>query len=404
MNYNSAYGLVIDLIKYLDDDLIGSLLGFIYNKKQFYNPFKSYKELLLCLVDLTYDYNEFINRKKFAIDQVLKDKEEFLKRNKTDIKANTYIQLKECFKNSGCIIYKNKEYMYNLEYFKKVQNEDLDLMVNLFNNIFLKKFALSLEYNNGIDSCIKQLQICLASLKPKISGNSNKQKFFNMLIQEYIKRGICYRMIGNKLTLLSYEGANGQGCYNEEEFYIICEENKLYLSKSSEEYLTNLISQEIKHYTTIENTASNKGHALIGAKTVSSYFNSIKSLDIAVEKLQEKIAKQESCHICNPVVKNNKYKKKHMCSNCQKLVNLIIENVKESGGWITQADIVYAIKQKGKEEETCQNTYDIRKLRYKYLRKFLIKLNKDKKLNKTKIEDLVNTIFKEKDGFEKFSF
>jgi len=162
--------------------------------------------------------------------------------------------------------------------------------------------------------------------------------------------------------------------------------------------------EEIKHYTTIENSNDNKGHALIGAKTVSSYFNSIKSLDIAVEKLQEKIAKQESCHICNPVVKNNKYKKKHMCSNCQKLVNLIIENVKESGGWTTQADIVYAIKQKGKEEETCQNTYEIRKLRYKNLRDYLTELNKDKKLNKKKIEDLVNTIFKEKDGFEKFSF
>ena len=149
---------------------------------------------------------------------------------------------------------------------------------------------------------------------------------------------------------------------------IITKENRLYLS-------CNHFLQEIKHYTTIENSNDNKGHALIGAKTVSSYFNSIKSLDIAVEKLQEKIAKQESCHICNPVVKSNKQNKKHMCSNCKKLVKLILKDVNRDIKYKTQPDIVYAIKKKGKDDKSGQNINEIRQKRYENLENCLTDLN-----------------------------
>ena len=413
MNYNSEYAVILDMMKYLDDDVVRSLIGFIFNKEQFYNPYDTYKELFLGL--LISDNSSVINN-KITIDEVLKDKNLYLK-DEHKTKYNRYVLLKECFKKDGYITYKNKEFAYNSEFIEKIKNEDLQFMTDLYNDLFLEIFAEKNRKKTGLSSCINQLTNSFYSFKFDIFGYSNIAKLFNQFVELYIKSGKCYivenRNDNRKRILLKstiFQANRGYGGYKEENvFQIIENDNKLYLAEyfydfNSKKEKVPTIFEEIKHYTTIENSNDNKGHALIGAKTVSSYFNSIKSLDIAVEKLQEKIAKQESCHICNPVVKNNKYKKKHMCSNCQKLVNLIIENVKESGGWITQADIVYAIKQKGKEEETCQNTYDIRKLRYKYLRKFLIKLNKDKKLNKTKIEDLVNTIFKEKDGFEKFSF
>lgn len=398
MNYNSEYAVILDMMKYLDDDVVRSLIGFIFNKEQFYNPYSTSKELFLSIL---VDFGTRHSINVLNLKEVLDDKKNYQQSNYSRI-GNSYLTLINSFRNEKCITIKNQRFSYKEDYIEDIKKENLELMVNLYNNLFITINPNDKLLKSKLYGIIKNIANSIASFNVGISENSKLIKFYNEFISQYIKTERCY-IIDLKYPTPSlkveyfYTNEKNEKYNRVNSFNIITKENRLYLS-------CNHFLQEIKHYTTIENSNDNNGHALIGAKTVSSYFNSIKSLDIAVEKLQEKIAKQESCHICNPVVKNNKYKKKHMCSNCQKLVNLIIENVKESGGWTTQADIVYAIKQKGKEEETCQNTYEIRKLRYKNLRDYLTELNKDKKLNKKKIEDLVNTIFKEKDGFEKFSF
>ena len=94
-----------------------------------------------------------------------------------------------------------------------------------------------------------------------------------------------------------------------------------------------------------------------------------------------------------------------MCKKCQKLINMIIEDVKNAKSFINQADIVYAIKKKGKDEKKCQNIDEIKQLRYKNLTEFLTKLNSEKRIiNKNEIESLVNLIFKDISNFNEFMF
>ena len=414
MNYNSEYAVILDMMKYLDDDVVRSLIGFIFNKEQFYNPYDTYKELFL---DLLISDNSSVINNKITIDEVLKDKNLYLK-DEHKTKYNRYVLLKECFKKDGYITYKNKEFAYNSEFIEKIKNEDLQFMTDLYNDLFLEIFTEKNRKKTGLSSCINQLTNSFYSFKFDIFGYSNIAKLFNQFVELYIKSGKCY-IVENRnnnrkriiLKSIIFQANRGYGGYKEENaFQIIEKDNKLYLAEYFYDFNFKkekepTIFEEIKHYTTIENSNDNKGHALIGAKTVSSYFNSIKSLDIAVEKLQEKIANQDSCHICNPVVKSNKQNKKHMCSNCKKLVKLILKDVNRDIKYKTQPDIVYAIKKKGKDEKSGQNINKIRQIRYENLENCLTELNnKYGILNKKEIENLVNTIFKEKDGFKKFSF
>ena len=104
MNYNSEYAVILDMMKYLDDDVVRSLIGFIFNKEQFYNPYDTYKELFL---DLLISDNSSVINNKITIDEVLKDKNLYLK-DEHKTKYNRYVLLKECFKKDGYITYKNK--------------------------------------------------------------------------------------------------------------------------------------------------------------------------------------------------------------------------------------------------------------------------------------------------------
>ena len=130
MNYNSEYAVILDMMKYLDDDVVRSLIGFIFNKEQFYNPYDTYKELFLGL--LISDNSSVINN-KITIDEVLKDKNLYLK-DEHKTKYNRYVLLKECFQKDGYITYKNKEFAYNSEFIEKIKNEDLQFMTDLYND------------------------------------------------------------------------------------------------------------------------------------------------------------------------------------------------------------------------------------------------------------------------------
>ena len=95
------------------------------------------------------------------------------------------------------------------------------------------------------------------------------------------------------LRLITFNVERGfSGYRTEKKFQIIKKNNKLYLAEYFYDFATKkeinpIFFQEIKHYTTIKNTTDCKGHALIGAKTVSSFFNSIKSLDEAIDRAME---------------------------------------------------------------------------------------------------------------------
>ncbi len=409
MDYRNTHAIMLYLLKYLDDDIVALLLKFIYEKKQFYNPYSTYKELLLCLIDMNDGYTYLINKQKFDINTVRKDKEDYAINKQT--KNNSYIQLKDIFRKKGYIIYKNKMYSYPLEDFKQINNENLEYMVELFNNLFLDKYFITDDTNNGICRCLVQLRNSLSTFTPSIHGYSNKKKFFNTLINKYIEDGKCYNIYpvdSHKklydLIVTTYEPLYGQGDFVENHYQIIEKNNKLYLTQYHTNYNGSKICQEIKNYTTVENNYNENSHALVGAKTIPSFFNSIKSIDNSIIKLQEQI-EQEDCHICNPISKNTKYHKKHMCKKCQKLINLIIEDVKNAKSFINQADIVYAIKKKGKDEKKCQNIDEIKQLRYKNLTDFLTKLNSEKRIiNKNEIESLVNLIFKDISNFKEFIF
>ncbi len=127
------------------------------------------------------------------------------------------------------------------------------------------------------------------------------------------------------------------------------------------------------------------------ATNINGHKKLIKNINKKIEALNKKIQKQSNCHICNPVIKNTPKNKKHMCINCQNLVDAIYKIDTEK---LKKQSIVYAIKKKDKDLKIIQKLSDIRQLRYNNLISYLTYLNNENKIrNKNEIETLIAKVF-----------
>jgi protein-arginine kinase activator protein McsA len=408
------------LLDFLEDNNYKNLIQFLYEKKEFFNPYKTFKELFLALLfNSEYVVHKYFSPEYLSLDDIIDGEAYYHNTGKIDIVDADYFKLLEAFKNKDYMLYKNNKFFIGDERLKLINKDhDFETMLELYNSIFLSSPNYKLvDKEYLILKIIKSLQSFHVEL-PKRNKHIFK-KIINTAVETAIANEYCYILSPINMTSanIPYSQWHLKITYfnelkNDEVYIILQNENKLYLAEPIYEsginsnYL-NIVEDadfsqyvnriEIKQYTAMNNDSSN--HSLLGAKTNESYKNSIKSIDDAIHKLKEKIAERENCHICNPIFKNTTKNKKQMCGKCEQLFDLLLaENLDN----VNQQKIVYAIKKKEQDLKEYSNINDIRTIRRNNLENYLIKLNNQYKIkNKKRIEYAVNNIFK---GYNKFYF
>jgi hypothetical protein len=160
MNYNSEYAVILDMMKYLDDDVVRSLIGFIFNKEQFYNPYSTSKELFLSIL-IDFGTRHSIN--VLNLKDVLDDKKKYQQSNYSRI-GNSYLTLINSFRNEKCITIRNQRFSYKEDYIEDIKKENLELMVNLYNNLFITINPNDKLLKSKLYGIIKNIQTKLGTL------------------------------------------------------------------------------------------------------------------------------------------------------------------------------------------------------------------------------------------------
>lgn len=327
---------LIYFFKYLDDKHFEDLLKLIYGKYYFINIYETSKELFLHailqkLLPLDqgkisiHEYTkEYANIDDYEEDEPNEDEVYLIKEDSSE-------EISKNVKIYGKIFSKQKN---QVDIFtpKHLENK---LNTDIYNDDYLNLEGteeLLLRYISEIINSLDSFKINLNTSKDNNINQKRFKQYINKSIQQIIKKKFFYTFqINNKQSYIIKTNIDSiklyEPCINKEKYIIRQRKDGLHISDENDHG-----DIKIQKYTVIANSSSknnlSQSHALIGAKSLKSYLNSNKYMDIAIAELKKQ-NKEQDCHICNPITRNSKNKKKHKCDTCKAIyskIRLITKN------------------------------------------------------------------------------
>lgn len=365
------------LLEYLEENSCKAILSLVYGKDKFFKPCncESYKAfflniLLSELFPIKYD--------KETYQDLLASKREFEDAPEEDKDAPYYIANSyNCYRT----IFEEQGEWFNGE------DEDIDTILELLEDYYLpteNTAKILLEYLECIMNSIHSFSV-------EITPESNKKKyklFLNKAIQQICSDKFCFQIYNKFLNFINLNPISLEKANIISKTYQLKEENKCLLL--GDEELD--IFVKIPNYTKFQNykyrNNENSAHVLVGCKSIEKYFNTIKSLKIAIEELP-KCIENRNCHICYPIIKNSSGKKTHKCATCAKIFEIIkkIDKSNPNNKYICE-------KIKGNLKNKNLTFEETRKLHYKRLLSYVKELNIEQYTNEySEFEKLVNIAF-----------
>lgn len=390
---NSKSQVLFHLIDFLSDENIGKFICYVYGIKTFDNPYSSYKELLFNILFNNIDnvifkkvtsdelIESFIS--KLHIKQVIMDGLYNKQYNIFNIDDQEHLLKSKLYSKVDALCKKNKfqDGIDPISLSSDTQDKYWEERVNFYNGNQLPINDYSNIYNPfrefflDVTDAIRSFNI-----QVKTRDKSRYKKYLNNIIKRIIEKREFYKFEeeydGNKKVLLILDFSpikdNIYKLKVKDVLILKNIKNCVYIKGEMEDY-------KIEGISTVE-YKDKSTQSLIGSPDTTNFDKKLEEIDKAVNNY---LNVKKTCKMCG-----RPYSKSHRCNDCQKLMDLILNENKEQFK-NKKYNVKYAI-QKTEFSESSYSNAQLRKIRYDNVKKLLqnVKIS-----NKIVVEELVNKMF-----------
>ena len=403
---------LICMLESLDDDRFGKLIRFIFDREdnKFINPYNTYKELFVnILLNNKDNIYKPIDNKTIEDFILLRDSYYWEVNSSEEAKNKIIHELK------SNLIKKIDKYdkFYSEIYDDVFEGEySTDDILNISDSD-LKKYlyasfetvSLPIQDYKNFNPFVKYIDIILNSLKSFKISTEFLNKNFNFVIDDLIKRGMCYEYSNknneirvHNLLPIKYNTCN---IYSNNVYQLVESPNdNLKICKLFP------IIQKRKHDIKIKGTYTICGEKLplLGAKMQNSYINKLDSLTNAIKEIENLIYEQNLSeqgkakklnsrkdNICKMCLSETNIQDRTLqrCTICKRIINLIRE---EYNNKYNNNKIKYLIEYVPKDV-IIENNGQLKMLHYKNLQDLLRNVNKTTPKNEKEIQTLIHRAF-----------
>lgn len=387
---NSKSQVLLYLIKNLTDENIGKLICHIYDKKIFYNPYKTNREMFINILLGNIDQIKSIDDEGSFLNIIKLHKAIFETGDKEYSRNNYYIIWDFCKKykftkfDLGEISIKNSEIIND------------DMLIDMIK--FCKSKCLPIDdycgnfnpFKDYIFDIIKAIISFDIRFKDRYLGNY--KQLLNNVIKRIIDTGYFYKISNTEdeyhntlfcLALLQFPHIinNEYEIKETRKFKLIEKPKGLYIKGDIEDF-------KIKGINSILYKEGSP-KSLVGSFVTESFERKLKCIDDAIKEYGQKITKCQMCH--------REHIGTQRCKECRKILNIILNESKSTFGNIKR--IEYKIERKTKIEDF-KSEKESKTFRYNNLINLLRNVKISDAKNEKRLGELINITFGDIKPFE----